>query len=321
MMTAPSSPARSSFNRAISSAWVKGPPVAPLAVLCLITIVTERAWSTHAPRNRWSGCRCRWPRRGARADAGAQPPWSTNSPLQVTVLLKLTEIYQILRRDNSLTQAMERSLVMVDRTKAMFGESVSALRHGDARARRLDIYEEDQRVNEYQQEVRRKVFQHLAVTGGLNLKSGLILTSIVIDIERIGDYTKNITELADAHPGKLDSGRYDPDIRRIEEAVAALFEGTVRIVRSGNAEGARAIIRDHLWIKRRCDDIARDLAATAGADLSQSDAVTTALYARYLKRVGSHLMNILSSVINPFDKIGYRDTTEDAVGLSRQTGA
>lgn len=236
-------------------------------------------------------------------------------------MLKLTEIYEILRRDNSLTQAIERSWLMLDRTNAMFRESLSALRDGDGRTQRLDIYEEDQRVNEYQQEARRKVFRHLAVTGGLNLKAGLILTSIVIDIERIGDYTKNITELADAHPGKLNSGRYDPDIRRIEEAVAALFDGTVGIVKSGNAEGARALIRDHLWIKRRCDDIARDLAATAGADLSQSDAVTTALYARYLKRVGAHLMNILSSVINPFDKIGYRDTTEDAVGPSRQTDA
>jgi phosphate uptake regulator len=227
-------------------------------------------------------------------------------------MLKLTEIYQIFRRDNSLTQAIERSWLMLDRTRVMFRESMTSLRDGEAQTPRLDIYEEDQRVNAYQQEARRKVFHYLAVTGGHNLTAGLILTSIVIDIERIGDYTKNIRELADAHPGKLNSGPYDPDLRRIEASVAALFGGIVDILKSGDAEGARALIRDHLWIKRRCDDIARDLAATAGGNLSQSDAVTTALYARYLKRVGAHLMNILSSVINPFDKIGYREPTEDA---------
>ncbi len=235
-------------------------------------------------------------------------------------MLKLTELYQILRRDNSLKQAFERSWLMLDRTNVMFQQSVGSLRDGDARTPRMDIYEEDRRINEYQQEARRMVFHYLAVTGGLNLTAGLILTSIVIDIERIGDYTKNISELADAHPGKLNSGRHDPDIRRIEAAVAALFGAIVDILKSGDAEGARALIRDHLWIKRRCDDIARDLAATAGNGLSQSDAVTTALYARYLKRVGAHLMNILSSVINPFDKIGYREATEGAVTPFRSTG-
>ena len=235
-------------------------------------------------------------------------------------MLKLTEIYELLRRDNSLTQAVERSWLMLDRTNAMFQASVNALRSGEAQSDELDIYREDRLVNEDQQEARRQVFRHLAVTGGMNLTAGLILTSIVIDIERIGDYTKNINDLADAHPGKLDSGPHDADIRRVEESVSALFDGTATVVRSGDTDGARALIRTHLWIKRRCDDVARDLAATAGGDLSQSDAVTTALYARYLKRVGAHLMNILSSVINPFDMIGYRETVKDAASSSEPPG-
>jgi hypothetical protein len=35
--------------------------------------------------------------------------------------------------------------------------------------------------------------------------------------------------------------------------------------------------------------------------------VTIALYVRFLKRVGAHLQNILSSVVNPFDRIGFHD--------------
>lgn len=38
------------------------------------------------------------------------------------------------------------------------------------------------------------------------------------------------------------------------------------------------------------------------------DAATTAavaLYARYLKRIGSHLKNITTTIVNPIDTIGY----------------
>jgi hypothetical protein len=35
--------------------------------------------------------------------------------------------------------------------------------------------------------------------------------------------------------------------------------------------------------------------------------VTTALYIRYLKRTSAHLMDIASSLANPFDRIGFRE--------------
>jgi hypothetical protein len=35
-----------------------------------------------------------------------------------------------------------------------------------------------------------------------------------------------------------------------------------------------------------------------------------ALYVRYLKRVTAHLLNILSSVVNPVERIGYREEEE-----------
>ena len=41
--------------------------------------------------------------------------------------------------------------------------------------------------------------------------------------------------------------------------------------------------------------------------MSSGDAVAVALYVRYLKRVAAHLLNILSSVVNPFERIGYRE--------------
>ena len=37
---------------------------------------------------------------------------------------------------------------------------------------------------------------------------------------------------------------------------------------------------------------------------SESKAAAVAIYARYLKRIGSHLTNIMTTLVNPFESIG-----------------
>ncbi len=222
-------------------------------------------------------------------------------------MLRLKEIYEIWRKDSSLKQALNDSHAMLERTDRMFHESVQSLRESDTGEIGIDIYEEDQVVNRYQQEVRRKILRHLAITGGVNVVPGLILTSIVIDIERIGDYTKNIMELAVAHPGKLRAGKYEADVAKIEEAVARMFDGIVSILKTTDKEAARRLIGENVWIRKRCDEIDLDLIKGRDESLGSGDAVAVALYVRYLKRIGAHLLNILSSVVNPFERIGYRE--------------
>jgi phosphate uptake regulator len=189
----------------------------------------------------------------------------------------------------------------------MFRESVASLRGNEEGKIGIDIYQEDRMVNHDQREVRRKVLRYLAITGGTNVVPGLILISIVIDSERIGDYTKNIMELAVAHPGRMSSDGYEGDLRRIESSVGEMFDRIVAILRDMDTEGARTLIRDNFWIRARCDEILVDLIKGQAASMSSGDAVAVALYVRYLKRVAAHLLNILSSVVNPFEQIGYRE--------------
>jgi hypothetical protein len=40
--------------------------------------------------------------------------------------------------------------------------------------------------------------------------------------------------------------------------------------------------------------------------IGPGDAVSLGLYFRWLKRINSHLRNIVTSVVNPFDKIGFK---------------
>ena len=186
-------------------------------------------------------------------------------------------------------------------------ESVKTLRETDSAEMGINIYEMDQVVNRYQQEVRTKVMKHLAITGGVNIIPGLILTSIVIDVERIGDYTKNIMDLAVSHPERLICGGHEVDVARIEKGVALMFDGIVPALRTSDKDAARELRENNWWMLKRCDEITTDLTQSDDPSLNSRDAVSTALYARYLKRIAAHLMNITSSILNPFERVGFRE--------------
>ena len=217
------------------------------------------------------------------------------------------ELVELWRSDNSLTQALNASRTMLENTSQMFIESVRSLRESDGGEMDINVYEMDQKVNEFEREVRRKVLKHLAITGGVNMIPGLILTSIVIDIERIGDYSKNIMDLAVAHPKRLNCGKFEDDAQKIERDVTQMFRDIVPSLEASDQEAARELRNKNWWMIKRCDEIVDELVKTEYPSLGSTDAVSTALYIRYLKRISAHIMNIASSIINPFEKIGFRE--------------
>jgi phosphate transport system protein len=226
-------------------------------------------------------------------------------------MLRFKELIELWRTANSLTRAFESSHVMLEITREMFTVSVQSLRQSDSADVGVDIYAMDQKINKYEQDVRRKVLKHLAITGGANIIPGLILTSIVIDIERIGDYTKNIKDLAAGHPNRLTGGRYHEDLVRIEAGVGEVYGKILPMLKSSDAVGAQKLMEGHWWILRKCDEIVNELIAAPDPELDATDAVATALYTRYLKRIAAHLMNIASSIFNPFERIGFRAEADD----------
>ncbi|MEE9169158.1 MAG: PhoU domain-containing protein [bacterium] len=220
-------------------------------------------------------------------------------------MLRFKEVYELWRKDNSLTQALNDSKTMLESTFEMFRESSKSLRESDSGDIGSHVYERDEMVNEYERTVRRKVLKHLAITGGINIIPGLILTTIVIDIERIGDYTKNIMDLAVAHPKRLKCGEFEDDIKKIESTVSKVFQSLPPMITSSSKEKARKLITENRWVLRLCDKIDTDLIKEKDETLGSGDAVSCALYTRYLKRIAAHLINIASSIVNPFERIGF----------------
>ncbi len=220
-------------------------------------------------------------------------------------MFNFRELIELWRTDNLLDQALENTYKMLESTQEMFRESVRSLRQSDSGEMQLNVYEKDEQVNTYEKEVRRKVLKHLAITGGVNIIPGLILTSIVIDVERIGDYTKNIMDLALAHPRKLASGKYDGEITKIESGVGQLFDHVLPAFRATNKSAAKRLIDENWWMLKACDAVLDLMIKEGDPSLNVSDAVATGIYSRYLKRTTAHLINIASSVVNPFEGIGF----------------
>ena len=134
-----------------------------------------------------------------------------------------------------------------------------------------------------------------------------MLVSVVIDIERIGDYTKNIYDLAENHPAQLTAGSQEPELARIESTVTTLFKDMIAAFKNSDADMARRIMDEYKGeVSAACDNITHGVVAGKIDDLKDSSKGTAvALYTRYLKRIAAHSRNIITSVVNPFDRIGY----------------
>lgn len=220
------------------------------------------------------------------------------------------KLLAIFRKDTLMHRAYQRSFEMLDITLSMYEEARESLRKRDDNEVDLKIKETDKKVNSFEREVRRMVFNHLVVHGTADLPSGLALICIIIDIERIGDYTKNMVELALEHPGKLHGGEFEAEIVRIEEALEDNFVQTKKCFEQEDADIALKLLEKYAWVNDVCDRILVDVVKEKDKNIKPGDAAALVLYTRWLKRINSHLRNITTSVVNPFDRIGFEPKKE-----------
>jgi phosphate transport system protein len=217
-------------------------------------------------------------------------------------------VLSLFNRDDLYTQALEESHQMLDIGLKMFDASVESLRRFDDGTIPVDVYAMDKQVNRFERDVRRKVMTHLTVSGPADLSSGLILVSVVIDIERIGDYAKNIYDLARWHPRRLEAGSLESEVADIEQRVGELFRVMVDAFKTSDVDKARKIMVDYKEkLSADCERLVMRIVGGEVTDLSPGDTAALVLYIRYLKRISAHSRNLVSGIVNPFHRIGYRE--------------
>ncbi len=213
-------------------------------------------------------------------------------------------LVEIFKRQDLLQQAYDLSINMLKTELDMFETASNSLRHNVEGE--IDVYEKDQQINEYQREVRRKVVAHLATSASRDIVFGLMIVSIIIDIERIGDYIKNMMDLAKDHKHPIDYFIFEEDINKVEANIRDRFSSLIKAFEESDDDLAFSLMKEHQEINPICDNIISSLSKGSNPEIPCGESVSIALYTRYLKRISAHITNAASGIVNTFENLGFR---------------
>ena len=219
-----------------------------------------------------------------------------------------TEILSVWRKEDLLSEAWEKSLEMLDLSHNMFVKAVKKSKKQESLSVLKQLKNRDKEINKYQREVRRKIITHFSLQNNINdISSIMVLMNMIVDIERIGDYSKNILDLAIYYPERLNTKILHPELHEIEQVVKSRFDKTVDAIKTEDIELASKLIKGFKkQVTTASDRIVNNIISGELNLESGSESAAIVLYARYLKRIGSHLKNITTTIINPIDSIGYQ---------------
>lgn len=222
----------------------------------------------------------------------------------------LRALFNLFRSDDplaSIGQDFSRMLRVTNDMTATAGRIVFG---GATKAEtRSSLYQVDIEVNQLERSVRKRLVTHLSVPGNeYDVPYCLALMSLVKDVERLGDYAKNLAEISDLHQGPLPDDEITRELNEIRATVESSFGESADVFASFDADRALELIQDGRAATRRCDALLHRIAQS-----SHDASTTTALVlaARYYKRIAAHILNVLSAVVMPLHKLDYYD--EDAI--------
>ncbi|MFC1550694.1 PhoU domain-containing protein [Candidatus Neomarinimicrobiota bacterium] len=216
-------------------------------------------------------------------------------------------ILKIWTSNSLLEQAWTQSIEMLKLSNDFFNQSVDSLRGGGIKKELLKLKRRDREINQFQVDVRKKILTYLYHhADGADVNSGVILLNMVVDIERLGDYTKNILDLAVNFKKGIHSEDISKDLNAIELQVRDRFNKTIEVVETQDETLGESLLETFREdVSRASDKIVDDILTGAQIYDGGDRTAAVALYARYLKRIGSHLKNIASTIVNPADLIGF----------------
>lgn len=174
---------------------------------------------------------------------------------------------------------------------------------------RHEIYERDREINAMERDIRRRIITHLAASPAEHdIPIAFVLTSLVKDAERLGDYVKNLYEVHHVYGASFDRSLYDPYFDGIRTSAKRLFGSVRRAFRETDEAAAHKVIEEAREMMRRCEQAIHDIAQGTH---TVPEAVALVLVARHYKRILAHLVNIATSVVVPADKLDYYDETPE----------
>lgn len=218
----------------------------------------------------------------------------------------LREFLQIFRSEDNLHEMSAKFTEMLEISCRMTLDAGDLFfRTSGNGEKQAAVYERDRRVNKLQRKIRKRVVAHLSIRGNHgDVPHCLYLMSLVKDVERIGDYAKNISEIKDFSPDPLPDDEYTHELKEIRAATESIFQEVPLVLDSGDHSQAADLIKLGGEMAKRCDRLVQRIAQSG-----HTCGPTTALVlgTRFYKRICGHLLNVLSSIVMPLHKLDYFD--------------
>ena len=169
---------------------------------------------------------------------------------------------------------------------------------------REDLYNTDKAINELHREVRREMIIHSAVNSR-NLDIPLLHSYMTMstDIERIGDYCKNLFEIAETGNSFAKGDDLDTYME-LKNDIGKLIVYLQSCLNLDDESKVQDLITLGSSLNNNLDE--KITALLEDKEKIQYPVATTLFY-RYLKRIVSHIVNAATAIIMPTDQIDYLD--------------
>ena len=161
----------------------------------------------------------------------------------------------------------------------------------------------DKSINKVERAIRRQLIVHAGVRGSdADVPLLFVYMSIAKDIERVGDLAKDMWDLAAAGADMSNESALG-EVRAVGDTVARLIAETSRVFGSRDTDAAISVLNESDAAVDRYEGL---MLAQLAADTA-GPAVARALFYRYVMRITAHLMNVLTAVVMPFERLDYWD--------------
>ncbi len=211
-------------------------------------------------------------------------------------------IWDALKKSPLLDDSFEIMDELHHRTQEMFLLSMRVLM--DQKTDPQEIIKMDKEVNKNVQRVRKKVFEYFSLSSVPNIHSGLIMISLVIDYERIGDYAKDLALMRNEFEfeGNLQEEGRD-ELGRMKDLILLMFDEAHDSFVNMDEEYPTRVTHMEEELKVHYETL-KDWTRTK--NIKRDEALVEIVSARLLKRIAGHLDNISSSGARPFPKLGFK---------------
>lgn len=203
-----------------------------------------------------------------------------------------------------LDHIVARSVNMLGDARHSFDLATTAvLTATDAETVADDIRATDQRINQAEQDLRSELVVHISVQGTSDIGSVLGFILLLKKIERVGDQTKNILELAEEGVS-LHEAEDVKELLAERQVISALFAETSDLLAKDSSELADDYVER---VKALSEEQNAKILSYMSSDLPGHQVVPRAIYHRYLKRIVANLLGIVSTAAEPLPSIDYLD--------------